>query len=132
MEKDLKVDFMRYTLSVLALILLASCVSIKETDVAYEERKGYILVVDDTISQIEYKNGAFLLYSPSIGISGEVLSHSYSGKCHYFWSTKYGINIVMLLGLGGACRQQCAGQSDGQNAFHAFCCLLKRLVFHGL
>ncbi len=95
MEKDLKVDFMRYTLSVLALILLASCVSIKETDVAYEERKGYILVVDDTISQIEYKNGAFLLYSPSIGISGEVLSHSYSGKCHYFWSTKYGINIVM-------------------------------------
>lgn len=95
MEKDLKVDFMRYTLSVLALILLASCVSIKETDVAYEERKGYILVVDDTLSQIEYKNGAFLLYSPSIGISGEVLSHSYSGKCHYFWSTKYGINIVM-------------------------------------
>ena len=95
MEKDLKVDFMRYTLSVLALILLASCVSIKETDVAYEERKGYILVVDDTLSQIEYKNGAFLLYSPSIGISGEVLSHSYSGKRHYFWSTKYGINIVM-------------------------------------
>ena len=95
MVKDLKVDFMRYTLSVLALILLASCVSIKETDVAYEERKGYILVVDDTLSQIEYKNGTFLLYSPSIGISGEVLSHSYSGKCHYFWSTKYGINIVM-------------------------------------